>query len=123
MSTIIYPSLIIVLWILIKIKEGGSLDGTLVALGFMMSAVLQLFAFCWGGNIILVESDKTSTAIYSSHWYDRDIVYRNNIKVFLSVVRNPLIVSAGGLFDLSAVTFKNVCHIHSYIISEGTLAN
>ncbi|XP_063985708.1 uncharacterized protein LOC135166907 [Diachasmimorpha longicaudata] len=93
---------------MILIKEGGSLDGTLVALGFMLSAVLQLFAFCWGGNIILVESDKTSFAIYSSQWYDRDMLYRSNIKIFLSLVRNPLIVSAGGLFDLSAVTFKNI---------------
>ncbi|XP_063985706.1 uncharacterized protein LOC135166905 isoform X2 [Diachasmimorpha longicaudata] len=90
------------------VKEGGNLDGTMVAVVFCITAVIQLFAFCWGGNIILVESDKTSFAIYSSQWYDRDIVYRNNVKIFLSLVRNPLIVSAGGLFDLSAVTFKNI---------------
>ncbi|XP_011297384.1 odorant receptor 22c [Fopius arisanus] len=93
---------------MILVKDGGNLDGTLVALVFCITAVIQLFAFCWGGNIILVESDKTSFAIYSAQWYDRDIVYRNNIKIFLSLVRNPLIVSAGGLFDLSAVTFKNI---------------
>lgn len=74
----------------------------------MITAILQLFMFCWGGNIILVESDKTSTAIYSCCWYDQDIVYRNNVKIFLSLATNPLIVSAGGLFDLSALTFKNV---------------
>ncbi|XP_011297376.1 odorant receptor 47b [Fopius arisanus] len=78
------------------------------ALVFLIACILQLLAFCWGGNIILVESEKTSDSLYASHWYYRNTTFRNNVKIFLGAIKNPLIVSAGGLVDLSAETFKNI---------------
>ncbi|XP_063985717.1 uncharacterized protein LOC135166911 isoform X2 [Diachasmimorpha longicaudata] len=96
-----------ILIFLFKGRESNNADAV-VALGFLIPVILQLLAFCWGGNIILVESDKSSDSLYVSHWYERDREFRNNVKIFLGAVRNPLIVSAGGLCDLSAVTFKNI---------------
>ncbi|XP_063985713.1 odorant receptor 47b-like isoform X1 [Diachasmimorpha longicaudata] len=88
--------------------QQGNLSDSVGALVFLIACILQLLAFCWGGNIILVESEKTSDSLYASHWYYRDTIFRNNVKIFLGAIKNPLIVSAGGLVDLSAETFKNI---------------
>ncbi|XP_011297372.1 uncharacterized protein [Fopius arisanus] len=88
-------------------REGNSADAV-VAVGFLIPVLLQLLTFCWGGNMILVESDKSSNSLYMSHWYEGNRTFRNNVKIFIGAIRKPLIVSAGGLCDLSAVTFKNI---------------
>nr|WHS04417.1 odorant receptor 14 [Psyttalia incisi] len=85
--------------------KGKQDDGTdaIVAYLFLFAVLLQLLAFCWGGNFILVESERTIDSIYTSHWYNQDRVFRNNLKIFLGAVRKPLTASASSLIDLTAV--------------------
>ncbi|XP_015115876.1 uncharacterized protein LOC107040339 [Diachasma alloeum] len=80
---------------------------------FFESLLCQLFAFCWSGDCIIEESDKTSIALYESCWYRGNRSFRTNVKVFSSLVENPMVVSAVGLFDLSVITYKNII-IKSY---------
>ncbi|XP_063985636.1 uncharacterized protein LOC135166875 isoform X2 [Diachasmimorpha longicaudata] len=80
---------------------------------FFESLLCQLFAFCWSGDCIIEESDKTSTSLYQSCWYRGNRSFRTNVKVFSSLVENPMVVSAVGLFDLSVITYKNII-IKSY---------
>ncbi|THK32982.1 odorant receptor 33b [Diachasma alloeum] len=106
----LFISLLLITALLLQMILGRESNNTdaVVALGFLIPVILQLLTFCWGGNIILVESDRSSNSLYVSHWYTRDREFRDNVKIFLGAIRNPLIVRAGGLCDLSAVTFKNI---------------
>ncbi|XP_011297375.1 odorant receptor 22a-like isoform X2 [Fopius arisanus] len=88
-------------------KEGNHADA-IVALEFLIPVMLQLLTLCWGGNISLVESDKLSNSLYEARWYDVDREFRSNVKIFLGAVKDPLIIRAGGICDLTAVTFKNI---------------
>nr|WHS04413.1 odorant receptor 10 [Psyttalia incisi] len=100
-------SMIVLQLQLILGKQQNGTDAIIASI-FLVGVVMQLLAFCWGGNLILVESEKTSDSLYSSHWYNEDRVFRNNLKIFLGAVRNPLAVTAGVFVDLTAETFKNV---------------
>ncbi|THK32983.1 odorant receptor 59b-like isoform X2 [Diachasma alloeum] len=88
-------------------KDGDHTD-SVVAVEFLIPVILQLLTLCWGGNLSLIESDKSSNSLYEAHCYERDKEFRDNAKIFLGAVKNSLIISAGGLYDLSAVTFKNL---------------
>ncbi|THK32987.1 odorant receptor 33b [Diachasma alloeum] len=112
-SIVLLPQIFIslsmtVLQLQLILGEHQKSTDTLIASVFLFGVVVQLLAFCWGGNFILMESEKTSYSIYASHWYSEDRVFRNNLKIFLGAVRNPLTVTAGGLIGLTAETFKNI---------------
>ncbi|XP_063985721.1 odorant receptor 33b-like [Diachasmimorpha longicaudata] len=112
-SIVLLPQIFIslsmtVLQLQLILGEQQNSTDTLIASVFLLGVVIQLLAFCWGGNIILVESEKTSYSIYASQWYNEDRVFRNNLKIFLGAVHNPLTVTAGGLIELTAETFKNI---------------
>ncbi|XP_011297373.1 uncharacterized protein [Fopius arisanus] len=103
-------NLLIITVILLRIALGrrNNSGDAVIAIGYLLPVVLQFFTYCWGGNIILVESDKSTNSLYASHWYNCDKEFRENVKIFFDVIRNPLIIKVGGLYDLSALTFKNV---------------
>ncbi|THK32985.1 odorant receptor coreceptor [Diachasma alloeum] len=106
----LFTSLLLITLLLLQMILGqqGNLLDSIIAMAFLFCVLLQLLAFCFGGNFVLVESDRTGSSLHASHWYDMDITFRKNMKIFLGAVRNPMIVSAGGLVDLSAETFKNL---------------
>ncbi|XP_028981903.1 uncharacterized protein LOC114841179 [Diachasma alloeum] len=79
----------------------------LFAIAVTISCLFQLSAYCWGGDGIIIESNRTSTALYTCIWYEQDAKFQANLKIFFAMCRNTLIVSAFGLFDLSLVTLKN----------------
>lgn len=65
--------------------------------------------------MVLVETEKISYSLCGSSWYNQDKLFRTDLNIFLGYVNNPIIVSAGGLFELSAVTFKNVINVCSFV--------
>ncbi|XP_011297383.1 odorant receptor 45b-like [Fopius arisanus] len=112
-NKILLPQVLISLSMIVlqlQLIMGKQMDGSdaLVAYLFLFGVIVQLLAYCWGGNLILVESEKTSDAIYASHWYNQNKIFRNNLKIFLTATKNPLVVTAGDLIALTAETFKNI---------------
>uniref|UniRef100_A0A6V7KN53 Uncharacterized protein n=1 Tax=Bracon brevicornis TaxID=1563983 RepID=A0A6V7KN53_9HYME len=74
----------------------------------MCSILFQLIAYCWGGNAIIVESNLTSSSAYKSCWYNEDNIFQTNLKIFSTMAKQPLSLSAFGLFDLSITTLRQV---------------
>ncbi|XP_063994305.1 odorant receptor 13a-like [Diachasmimorpha longicaudata] len=89
----------------VTFEEPGS---ALFIIAVTISCLFQLSAYCWGGDGIIRESSRTSTAVYTCIWYEQDPNFQTNLKIFFFMCRNTLVVNAYGLFYLSLVTLKNV---------------
>ncbi|XP_063986102.1 uncharacterized protein LOC135167151 isoform X2 [Diachasmimorpha longicaudata] len=79
----------------------------------LLSIMFQLVVYCWGGSMIICESELISSAAYKSKWYQGDREFQRNMQIFSAMTRKPLYLSAFGVFQLSLPTLKNVI-IKSY---------
>ncbi|XP_063994961.1 uncharacterized protein LOC135172673 isoform X2 [Diachasmimorpha longicaudata] len=112
MMTISFAAIHILVTKTVTFEEPGS---ALFIIAGATSCLVQLSAYCWGGDGIIMESNRTSTAIYTCIWYEQDPKFHANLKIFVSMCRNTLVVNAYGLFDLSLVTLKNIRFVSGLI--------
>ncbi|XP_011297386.1 uncharacterized protein [Fopius arisanus] len=75
---------------------------------FVIWGTMELYIYCAGGNNILVESENISSSAYNTEWYNNDKEFRENLSIFLALVKKPLGLHIGGVVSLSKDTFKNI---------------
>ncbi|XP_063982599.1 uncharacterized protein LOC135165330 isoform X1 [Diachasmimorpha longicaudata] len=74
----------------------------------LSSTFIQLSVYCLGGNSIIAESDRTSSAVYDTDWYLENARFKTTLTIFQSMVKHPLGITVAGLFELSFVTLNKV---------------
>lgn len=80
---------------------------TLPSSCLLVMVFIELFVFCYGGEVITSESFNVSLAIQESCWYDLRPNDRSTILVMMARAQKPLIITSG-LFDASLSMFMKV---------------
>ncbi|XP_039232194.1 odorant receptor 82a [Drosophila yakuba] len=80
---------------------------------FFGSIMLQLFIYCYGGEIIKAESLQVDTAVRLSDWHLASPKSRTSLSLIILQSQKEVVIRAG-FFVASLANFVGVTHIHSY---------
>lgn len=93
----------------------------IILVGPCMCAVIQIWVNCYSGSRLITESDAITSAIYQSQWIDRNEKCKRAVRILAERSIRPMIIYAGGLFELSLPTFVRVSVDSTYISSDDVL--
>lgn len=68
---------------------------------FLFDLVLQTFPFCFICNMIMDDCEELANCLFHSNWLSADRRYKTTLRYFLHNVQKPIVLSAGGVFDIS----------------------
>nr|AKC58550.1 odorant receptor 15 [Anomala corpulenta] len=71
---------------------------------YMMCITMELMAYCWFGNELLVISSQVPVAAYESDWIDTPVYFQKNLLMFITIAMKPMKVTVIH-FSLSVETF------------------
>ncbi|XP_047503804.1 odorant receptor Or1-like [Pieris napi] len=75
---------------------------------YLVVMMYQVFVYCYQGNEIQVESEAVCDAAYVSEWLVCTPRMRRALVLLMTRTRCPVILSAGGLVNLSLKTFMGI---------------
>lgn len=75
---------------------------------YLMCTLAQISLNCLYGSRLMDVSDGITHAIYESQWMNRNAKCKRALGIFVECSMRPMIVYAGGLFELSLPTFVKV---------------
>ncbi|XP_063911607.1 odorant receptor 4-like isoform X2 [Zophobas morio] len=84
-----------------------SIDGMQYIVFFFL-ILSQVLFYCYFGTLLFEESDKLVTASYLSHWYEYTLETQKLYLTLMERSQRPIILSAGGLLDLTLNTFTAI---------------
>ncbi|XP_060530510.1 odorant receptor 30a-like [Cylas formicarius] len=87
--------------VILQITAGEDVITSLAVLSFI---TLQLIAFSWNCNEIILQSKEMTNALFESHWYDQDQATKVLVHIMMMRCQRPLSVHIGwmGVMDLEA---------------------
>ncbi|XP_033241710.1 odorant receptor 82a [Drosophila pseudoobscura] len=85
-----------------------SIMALLVYLSFLGSIMLQLFIYCYGGEIIKVESHRVDVAVQLSNWYQAAPKLRRSLAFIILRSQRDLLIKAG-FYEASLGNFLAIC--------------
>ncbi|XP_034664097.1 odorant receptor 82a [Drosophila subobscura] len=85
-----------------------SVMALLVYLSFLGSIMLQLFIYCYGGEIIKVESHRVDVAVQLSNWYQAGPKQRRSLAFIIQRAQRDLLIKAG-FYEASLGNFLAIC--------------
>ncbi|XP_032294331.1 odorant receptor 42b [Drosophila virilis] len=68
---------------------------------FLFDLVLQTFPFCFICNMIMDDCEELANCLFHSNWLSADRRYKTTLRYFLHNVQKPIVLSAGGVFEIS----------------------
>ncbi|EDV42847.1 uncharacterized protein Dana_GF18198 [Drosophila ananassae] len=80
----------------------------LVYLSFLGSIMLQLFMYCYGGEIIKVESLKVDIAVRLSNWHLASATLRKSLAFIILRSQREVLIKAG-FYEASLANFVAIC--------------
>lgn len=94
-----------------SLSQGNPLNDKMKFAGvmiYLICVIMQIFLNTFFGSRLSLESDGIAHAIYSSPWMDRNVKCRRAQCILVERSMRPIVIYAGGLFELSLSTFVNV---------------
>ncbi|KAH8291979.1 hypothetical protein KR054_002855 [Drosophila jambulina] len=85
-----------------------SIMDLLVYISFFASIMLQLFIYCYGGEIIKVESFQVDVAVRLSNWYLASPKVRRSLSLIIMRSQRAVLIRAG-FYDASLENFVAIC--------------
>ncbi|XP_030371057.1 odorant receptor 82a [Scaptodrosophila lebanonensis] len=86
----------------------SSIMALLVYLSFLGSILLQLFIYCYGGEIIKVESVMVSVAVQLSDWHRAVPKQRRSLALIMLRAQHQALIKAG-FYEASLANFMAIC--------------
>ncbi|KAJ3643973.1 hypothetical protein Zmor_026652 [Zophobas morio] len=75
---------------------------------YFIVILAQLYFYCYYGSTLFEESNSLSNAIYMGQWYDYDMKSKKALFILMERSKDPMIVTAGKILELSIVTFATI---------------
>ncbi|XP_022214270.2 odorant receptor 82a [Drosophila obscura] len=85
-----------------------SVMALLVYVSFLGSIMLQLFIYCYGGEIIKVESHRVDVAVQLSNWYQATPKLRRSLAFIILRSQRDVLIKAG-FYEASLGNFVAIC--------------
>ncbi|XP_020814128.1 odorant receptor 82a [Drosophila serrata] len=85
-----------------------SIMDLLLYASFFASIMLQLFIYCYGGEIIKVESLQVDVAVRLSNWYLASPKIRRSLSMIIMRSQREVLIRAG-FYDASLANFVAIC--------------
>ncbi|KAE8573022.1 Odorant receptor 136, partial [Halyomorpha halys] len=80
-----------------------------------ISLFLEIFLFCWGGQMINNHFERLHLASYDSEWYSLDEKNRSSILVIQTFTGRPVNVTSTSIFHMNFHTYETICkEVFSY---------
>ncbi|XP_017101823.2 odorant receptor 82a [Drosophila bipectinata] len=93
-----------------------SIMDLLVYLSFLGSIMLQLFMYCYGGEIIKVESLKVDIAVRLSDWHLATTTIRKSLAFIILRSQREVLIKAG-FYEASLANFVAICRTAMSLIT------
>nr|CAI5830501.1 unnamed protein product [Callosobruchus analis] len=68
----------------------------LFLLPYLTEMIFIIYCHCWCGSEVKYQSEKISSAIYSSDWINTDTSYKKTINIYILLTQKPLQIRLGG---------------------------
>ncbi|XP_051156417.1 uncharacterized protein LOC127278655 isoform X2 [Leptopilina boulardi] len=89
-------------------SEDSDYRGTVLYSGYLVVNLFQILLYCWPSNELMEKSFGVGHAAYQSLW--TNLRHNSSKAVILMILRaqNPLIISAGGMYDMTLQNFTRI---------------
>ncbi|XP_063906327.1 odorant receptor 22a-like [Zophobas morio] len=75
---------------------------------FIIDISFQIFFYCHYGTLLYEESNDLNNAIYMGPWYKCDIKIRQILLILMERAKQPVLITAGKVVDVTVRTFLSV---------------
>ncbi|XP_024941057.1 odorant receptor 4-like [Cephus cinctus] len=83
---------------------------------YLCCVLLELLLYCWHGNEVIIQSSNLKLSAFSCNWMEANSKFCKTLHIFLTRVQKPMILTAGGLSNLSLSSFTTIIsRSYSYI--------
>nr|WVD93610.1 odorant receptor 69 [Graphosoma rubrolineatum] len=80
-----------------------------------ISLFLELFLFCWGGQMINNHFEKLHLASYDSEWYSLDKKDQSSILIIQTFTQRPVDITSTSIFHMNFHAYETICkEVFSY---------
>ncbi|CAH1374427.1 unnamed protein product [Tenebrio molitor] len=102
-------SVFVICFSCLQLSKIESLGYYFVQLVMYFSVILaQIYFYCYYGSTLSEESNSLTNAIYMSNWYNFDEKSKKALIILMERSKNPILVTAGKILDLSLETFATI---------------
>ncbi|KAJ3665324.1 hypothetical protein Zmor_000824 [Zophobas morio] len=75
---------------------------------FCYAATLEIFFYCYFGDLATEKSEKIFYAAFKSSWYNSGHVFNKNLFTFMQMVQQPIVIYSFNIFPVNYETFKKI---------------
>ncbi|XP_043470369.1 uncharacterized protein LOC122503759 [Leptopilina heterotoma] len=89
-------------------SEDSDYQGTVLYFGYLIVNLFQILLYCWPSNELMEKSFGVGNAAYQSLW--TNLHHHSSKAIILMILRaqNPLVISAGGMYDMNLQNFTKI---------------
>lgn len=87
-------------------------------LNYLLCILVQVFLISFLGSNLSAESDGITYAIFESQWNDRNQKCKRAMNILVARSMQPMVICAGGVFELSLPTFVRVSQFGRIFLSD-----
>uniref|UniRef100_A0A7G3AL98 Odorant receptor n=1 Tax=Lutzomyia longipalpis TaxID=7200 RepID=A0A7G3AL98_LUTLO len=87
-----------------------SSNAELIVYSFLVCVLIQLFMLCMFGEIISSRTDKTTTLLWLTNWYEMSLPDQKIFLIILAISQKSFGLKAAGMYEVNIVAFIQVSY-------------
>ncbi|XP_049767956.1 odorant receptor Or2-like [Schistocerca cancellata] len=93
---------------LFQATYGSDITGVIRCISFLPIPGGQVYLYCWAAHQVTEQAAAVSSAAYSCSWVDASEDFKRVLRILISRVQKPLILTAGHLYPINREAFLSL---------------
>ncbi|XP_055681838.1 odorant receptor 4-like [Lutzomyia longipalpis] len=88
-----------------------SSNAELIVYSFLVCVLIQLFMLCMFGEIISSRTDKTTTLLWLTNWYEMSLPDQKIFLIILAITQKSFGLKAAGMYEVNIMAFIQIIKV------------